>query len=99
VYNSFPDYIHSTKAVNHCLEDYRDLSVGHGTMQYRNCNCGSTLTINFNKKEYPMLDRFWEMIGKESLKAGKQPREILEDFREQCNRRILEKRSAGKDRS
>lgn len=90
VFQSFPEYIHQTEPVNHCLEDYRDVRDGFGTMQYRHCYCGSTLTINFTEDDYPTLDRFWEMIGKEARDRGKPAREIVGEFREQCNRYIIE---------
>ncbi len=90
VYQSFPDYIRRTSAAKHCLEDYRAVSDGYGTMQYRNCSCGTTLMINFSKDVYPLIDRFWEMIGKESKATGKAVREVVEEFREQCNRYVLE---------
>jgi hypothetical protein len=59
-------------------------------MQYRNCTCGSTLVINFTKDEYPLLDRFWEMMGKEAKERGKPLWEVVSEFREQCNRYIME---------
>ena len=94
---SFPEYIHGTSPVKHCLEDYRDVSGGLGTMQYRNCDCGSTLTINFTEDEYPLLDRFWEMIGKEAKGKGKPVCEVVLDFREQCNRYITEHHKSVRD--
>lgn len=89
VFESFPEYIQGTSPRDHCLEDYRDVD-GYGTMQYRNCTCGSTLIINFTEDVYPLLDRFWEMIGQEAKRQGKTPRDIVTDFREQCNRYIVE---------
>ena len=59
-------------------------------MQYRNCACGSTLVINFTKDVYPLLDRFWEMIGKEAKEREKPVREVVSEFREQCNRYVME---------
>ena len=37
-----------------------------------------------------MLDRFWEMIGKESKQTGKPVQEVVTEFREQCNRYVVE---------
>jgi hypothetical protein len=87
---SFPEYIHGTEPAKHCLEDCRDVGDGYGTMQYRNCRCGSTLAINFTEDVYPLIDRFWEMIGGEARREGKPVREVVLEFREQCNRYILE---------
>ncbi len=94
-YQSFPEYIHGTSAVQHCLEDYRDVSSGLGTMQYRNCSCGTTLTISFSQDDYPMLDRFWEMIGREAKKSSRPVQEVVSEFREQCNRYIVEQADPG----
>jgi hypothetical protein len=91
VYQGFPEYIHNTSPLAHCLEEYGKAMDANFTMQYRNCQCGTTLTIAFTKKTYPLLDRFWEMIGKESKATGKPLREVVTEFREQCNRYVVEK--------
>jgi hypothetical protein len=90
VFRSFPEYIHKTSPTAHCLEEYGTAMDANFTMQYRNCQCGSTLIIAFTKKTYPLLDRFWEMIGKESKVTGKPVREVVTEFREQCNRYVVE---------
>jgi hypothetical protein len=90
VYRSFPEYIHNTSPTAHCLEEYGNAVDANFTMQYRNCDCGSTLTIAFTKETYPLLDRFWEMIGKESKQTGKPVQEVVTEFREQCNRYVVE---------
>jgi hypothetical protein len=90
VFRSFPEYIHKTSPTAHCLEEYGTAMDANFTMQYRNCQCGSTLIIGFTKKTYPLLDRFWEMIGKESKVTGKPVREVVTEFREQCNRYVVE---------
>jgi hypothetical protein len=94
VFESFPEYIQGTSPRDHCLEDYSDVE-GYGTVQYRNCRCGSTLIINFTEDVYPLLDRFWEMIGQEARRQGKPPREVVLQFREQCNRYIVGQHSKG----
>jgi hypothetical protein len=88
-YENFPEYIHQTSPIKHCLEDYRDGSDALGTMQYRNCRCGSTLVINFTRDVYPLIDDFWEMIGREAKERDKSVREVVLEFREQCNRYIM----------
>jgi hypothetical protein len=90
VYRSFPEYIHNTSPAAHCLEEYGNAMDANFTMQYRNCHCGSTLTIAFTKETYPLLDSFWEMMGKESKATGKPLREVVAEFREQCNRYVVE---------
>lgn len=90
-FGSFSEYLQRTSPVEHGLEDYRDASDSFGAMQYRNCYCGSTLVINFTKDVYPLLDRFWEMIGIEARNRGKPVREVVADFREQCNHYIVER--------
>ncbi len=90
VYRSFPEYIHNTEPTAHCLEEYGSAVDASFTMQYRNCRCGSTLTIAFTKEIYPLLDRFWEMLGRESKETGKPLREVVTEFREQCNRYVIE---------
>lgn len=89
-YQNFPDYLHETSPLQHCLEDYRGSSAELGTMQYRNCGCGTTLAINFTKDVYPLMDDFWEMIETEAKEKDKSVREVVSEFREQCNRYIRE---------
>ncbi len=91
VYRSFPEYIHNTTPTSHCLEEYVNSMDANLTMQYRNCNCGSTLAIMFTKQTYPVLDRFWKMLGKVSKETGRPLREVVTEFREQCNRYVVEK--------
>lgn len=92
-YESFPDYIHRTSPLGHGLEPYTNSLDVLSTMQYRNCLCGSTLAITFTKKNYPMLERFWEMLGKESKATGKPLWDVVGEFREQCNRYIISRRA------
>lgn len=94
VYRSFPEYIHDTSPAGHCLEEYGGSQDPHFTMQYRNCMCGTTLTIAFTKETYPLLEQFWEMIGKESKASGKPLREVVLDFREQCNRYVIDQENS-----
>lgn len=89
-YCSFPEYIHKTFPVAHGLEPYTDALEELRTMQYRNCLCGSTLAINMTRETYPLLDKFWEMIAGEAEATGRPTREIVLEFREQCNRYIIE---------
>ncbi len=90
VFRNFPEYIHKTEPVLHGLEDYSSALDLPRTMQYRNCSCGSTLTILFTKEVYPLLDKFWEMLGLESKASGRPLPEVVTEFREQCNRYISE---------
>lgn len=96
VYANFPEYIHNTSAAAHCLEEYGGSADANMTLQYRNCTCGTTLTIVFKSKLYPMLDRFWEMLGKESKQTGRPLREVVSEFREQCNRYVTEQHESPK---
>jgi hypothetical protein len=89
-YKSFPDYIHRTEALAHGLADYSDALDVPRTMQYRNCRCGSTLAIIFTKDVYPLLDKFWEMLGRESKESGRPFSAVVSEFREQCNRYVIE---------
>jgi len=91
-FESFPEYLHATSPVQHCLEDYREASDAIGTMQYRNCACGSTRAIKFTRALYPLLDGFWEMIGREARERDTPVREVVSEFREQCNRYIMEQK-------
>jgi hypothetical protein len=90
VYNSFPEYIRDTSPKAHSLEEYGDTLDPNLTMQYRNCTCGSTLVIPFTKETYPLLDKFWKMLGREAKETGKPLREVVMEFREQCNRYVIE---------
>lgn len=89
-YTSFPEYIQDTFPVAHGLEPYTDSLDALHTMQYRNCRCGTTLCINFTDEHYPLLENFWEMLGKESKESGRPIREVVMEFREQCNRYMEE---------
>jgi hypothetical protein len=97
VYNSFPEYIHLTQPVAHGLEPYKDSVDAFHTMQYRNCRCGSTLCIDFTEEHYPLLESFWEMLGKDSKERNKPLRDVVLEFREQCNRYIADKKSDNED--
>ena len=89
-YANFPEYIHHTSPLAHGLEPYKDGLDALHTMQYRNCHCGSTLCIDLTEQDYPLLESFWEMLGKESKSLGKPVREVVLSFREQCNQYIEE---------
>ncbi|MBI5250456.1 MAG: hypothetical protein HY912_13265 [Desulfomonile tiedjei] len=89
-YGSFPEYIHETLPLAHGLEPYTDSLDALHTMQYRNCRCGSTLCINLTEDHYPLLESFWEMLGKESKESGRPIRDVVLEFREQCNAYITE---------
>jgi len=89
-YSSFPDYIHRTFPVAHGLEPYKDSSDAIHTMQYRNCRCGSTLCINLTEDDFPLLESLWEMLGRESREQKRPVREIVLEFREECNRYLEE---------
>jgi hypothetical protein len=93
-YTSFPEYIHRTSPVAHGLEPYKDSEDMLHTMQYRNCRCGSTLCILLTQNEYPFLESLWEMLGLESKERSKPLREIVLEFREQCNQYIEEQRQS-----
>ncbi|MBI5568802.1 MAG: hypothetical protein HY914_02555 [Desulfomonile tiedjei] len=89
-YADFPQYIQDTLPVGHGLEPYKDSGDALHTMQYRNCRCGSTLSIDLTEDEYPLLESFWEMLGKESKERARPIREVVLEFREQCNRYMSE---------
>ncbi len=90
VFRNFPEYIHRTEAVSEGLADYSGVLDLPRTMQYRNCSCGSTLTILFTKEVYPLLDKFWEMLGMEAKETSRPLVEVVTEFRQQCNRYIHE---------
>jgi hypothetical protein len=95
VYHNFPEYLQKTSAAAHGLEEYSISLDPNFTMQYRNCACGTTLTIAFTKATYPLLDKFWEMLANEARKTGKPLREIVTEFRDQCNRYVIEQAKSG----
>ncbi len=90
VFKNFPEYIHFTEPVSEGLADYSGAMDLPKTMQYRNCSCGSTLTILFTKEVYPLLDKFWEMLGSEARETNRPVVEVVTEFRTQCNRFIQE---------
>jgi hypothetical protein len=89
-YKNFPDYIHRTESLAQGLADYSDVLDVPRTMQYRNCRCGSTLAIIFTKDHYPMLDKFWQTLDRESKERGLPILTIVSEFRDQCNRYVIE---------
>jgi hypothetical protein len=90
VYASFPEYIQETSPIGHGFEPYTNALNVIRTMQYRHCSCGSTLAILFTAETYPLLESFWEMLGTEAETSGKDLRDVVADFREQCNLYIME---------
>ena len=96
-YSNFPRYIQNTAPVSHGLEPYTDSLDSLHTMQYRNCRCGSTLCINLTEEHFPLLESFWEMLGKESKESNRKIREVVLEFREQCNTYIAENCSSVSD--
>ena len=88
-YGSFPEYMKSTTPVGHSLEDYAEAMDSPFTMQYRNCSCGSTLVISFTEGVFPILQEFWDTLKKEAEDTGKDVREVVCEFRDQCNHYLL----------
>ncbi|HMK37350.1 MAG TPA: hypothetical protein VK463_19910 [Desulfomonilaceae bacterium] len=89
-YHSFSEYLQGTTVLGHGLEDVKNVMHAPHTMQYRNCSCGSTLVLPLTADTYPELDRFWNMLQQEAGNTGRTLREVVSDFRDQCNRFILE---------
>jgi hypothetical protein len=89
-YHSFSEYLQGTQPVGHGLEDVKRVMHAPYTMQYRNCACGTTLILSLTEQIYPELDRFWNMLQQEADETGQSLRQVVADFREQCNRYILD---------
>ena len=89
-YRSFQEFLQGTKPLGHGLEDVKEVMHAPYTMQYRNCACGSTLILPLTADTYPELDGFWDMLQQEANDTGQTLRDVVSDFREQCNRYLLE---------
>ncbi len=96
-YANFPQYIQRTSPVAHGLEPYKDSLDSIHTMQYRNCRCGSTLSVHLTEEDYPLLESLWEMLGRESKESGRPIREVVMEFREQCNRYLEDQLQSSKE--
>lgn len=90
-YHSFSEFLQGTHPLGHGLEDVQSVMHAPYTMQYRNCACGTTLVLSLTADIYPELDRFWNMLQQEADETGQSLREVVADYREQCNRYILER--------
>jgi hypothetical protein len=79
-YSNMADYIHSTHAKGHSLEDYRRTMGKPFTMIYRHCACGNTLALALTGADCFFLDQFWEAISLEAQLSGRSVREVVSDF-------------------
>ena len=70
-YPNLADYIRSTHAKGHGLEDYRGAMGKPFTMIYRHCACGNTLALALTGEDCFFLDQFWEAISLEAQLSGK----------------------------
>jgi hypothetical protein len=89
-YHSFSEFLQGTRPLGHGLEDVKSVMRVPYTLQYRNCACGTTLVLSLTADTYPELDRFWNMLRQEAEETGQGLPEVVADFREQCNRYILD---------
>jgi hypothetical protein len=89
-YHSFSEFLQGTHPLRHGLEDVTSVMHTPYTMQYRNCTCGTTLIVSLTSDTYPELDRFWDMLQQEAEESGQSLREVVADFREQCNQFIID---------
>ena len=79
-YPNLPDYIRSTHAKAHSMEDYRGAMRKPFTMIYRHCACGNTLALALTGPDCSFLDQFWEAMSLEAELTGKSVREVVSDF-------------------
>ncbi len=90
-YHSFSEFLQGTRPLAHGLQDASEVMHTPYTLQYRNCTCGSTLVLSLTAETYPELDEFWNMLQEEAACTGQSLSEVVLEFREQCNRYILDR--------
>jgi hypothetical protein len=88
------DYIRSTHAKGHSMEDYRGAMGKPFTMIYRHCACGNTLVLALTGEDCFFLDQFWEAISLQAQLSGRSVREMVSDFVSQWELYII----SGNDR-
>jgi hypothetical protein len=82
-FTSLANYLWSTVAKVHCLEDAEPIMGRPFTMTYRHCGCGNTLVLTFTDETYPLLGALWAMLRQEAEQRGRPLKEVVRDFAEQ----------------
>jgi len=90
---NFAHYLDTTLPKGHVMEDCSDVMDQQYTMMYRHCPCGNTLITVFTDETIPILDRMWEMLGKEAERSGIPLKELVREFNRQLDR-YMKNRSA-----
>jgi hypothetical protein len=88
-YPNLVEYIRSTHAKGHGMEDYRGAMGKPYTMIYRHCSCGNTLALALTGDDCLFLDQFWEAISLEAQLSGRSVREVVSDFVSQWESRVI----------
>ena len=97
-YRDFTEYLYGTAPVGHGLEDCTDVMEVPYTLQYRNCACGSTLVLALTDDTFPILERFWQTLQQASEESGRPLRQVVAEFREQCNRYVIDQHLSEKEK-
>ncbi|MFC1834804.1 hypothetical protein ACFL2Q_08735 [Thermodesulfobacteriota bacterium] len=89
VFKNICEYIQFTIPKAHVLEDCEEVMGKPYTMIYRHCTCGNTLVMSLTAEIYPMLRELWIELRKRAEESGKPLKEVVSEFREQCDHYIL----------
>lgn len=88
VFRTYREYVECTIPKGHVLEDGSEVMGRSWTMLYRHCTCGNTLVLTLTDETYPDLDRLWAVLRQLAESTGKPLKEIVHNFREECDRHI-----------
>jgi hypothetical protein len=79
-FDSLTNYLWSTTAKGHCLEDAEPVMRRPYTMSYRHCACGNTLVMTFTEEIYPSIRELWSMLRQEAERTGRPLNEVVHEF-------------------
>ena len=88
VFRTYREYVVCTIPKGHVFEDGSEVMGCSWTMLYRHCTCGNTLVLTLTDETFPDLDRFWASLRQLAESTGKPLKEIVHNFREECDRHI-----------
>ncbi|MBM3298821.1 MAG: hypothetical protein FJY85_02560 [Deltaproteobacteria bacterium] len=82
-FTSLTNYLWSTVAKGHCLEDAEPVMRRPYTMSYRHCACGNTLILTLTEEIYPSLRDLWTVLRQEAERTGRPLNDVVSEFADQ----------------
>jgi len=95
VFESYAQYLRQTTPKRHVMEDCSDVMRKPYTMLYRHCLCGNTLVLSLTEESFPLLDELWAALRAEAGQTGKPLESVVSEFRETCDRHVLQRSDEG----